>query len=125
MSPLCVHGPFDLVVGLRFNPDRLRLDPYAPSVVVPASHNRDLARLDADNTAMAMKSLIVNPDTHDCDGDTLRLVAVWSCCRSNFGSPSEKTDGMTAATTNALRPRFGKMSSDFLSSTSPVEAMEV
>jgi ABC-type antimicrobial peptide transport system permease subunit len=38
-------------------------------------------------------------------------VLFWSCCRSNFGSPSETTDGMTAATTNALRPWFGKMSS--------------
>jgi isoamylase len=37
------HGPFDPQKGLRFDPDKVLLDPYGKGVAVPALYNRDAA----------------------------------------------------------------------------------
>jgi len=64
-----IHGPSDPASGLFFNPAKVLLDPYGRSVVVPKNYNRDIAREAGDNTATAMKSVVVDPDAYDWEGD--------------------------------------------------------
>ena len=64
-----VHGTFDPAAGLRFDPDKLLLDPYGRGVVVPRNYSRGAARQEGDNTATAMKSVVVDPHTYDWEGD--------------------------------------------------------
>jgi isoamylase len=65
-----VHGPSDPANGLRFDPAKVLLDPYSRSLVVPKNYNRETARQPGDNTATAMKSVVVDPSTYDWEGDT-------------------------------------------------------
>jgi len=65
-----VDGPFDPASGMRFDPSKVLLDPYGRGVVVPRNYSRDAARLEGDNAATAMKSVVVNPHTYDWEGDT-------------------------------------------------------
>ena len=64
------QGPFDPVRGMRFDPRKVLLDPYGRGVVVPKSYSREAARREGDNTATAMKSVVVDPHTYDWEGDT-------------------------------------------------------
>ncbi len=64
-----VHGPFDPNNGLRFDPGKILLDPYGRAVIVPKNYDRDAASRGGDNTATAMKSVIVNPQLYDWEGD--------------------------------------------------------
>jgi isoamylase len=64
-----VRGPFDPSRGLRFNAEKLLLDPYGRGVVVPKSYSRKAAEEKGDNSATAMKSVIVDPRTYDWQGD--------------------------------------------------------
>jgi glycogen operon protein len=71
-----VRGPFDPARGLRFDGDKLLLDPYGRAVAVPAGYSRDAARRPGDNTGTAMKSVVVDPSAYDWEGDRpLRLAA--------------------------------------------------
>jgi isoamylase len=63
------HGPFDPANGLRFDPSKLLLDPYGRAVVVPRKYNRGAAGSAGDNTSTAMKSVVVNPQIYDWEGD--------------------------------------------------------
>jgi len=60
-----VHGPFAPERGLRFDPEKLLLDPYALVVAVPDAYSRSAARRPGDNAAVAMKSVIANPQDYD------------------------------------------------------------
>jgi glycogen operon protein len=62
-------GPFAPDRGLRFDPSKVLLDPYGRAVAVPRDYSRDAARLPGDNTATAMKSVLVDPRTYDWEGD--------------------------------------------------------
>jgi glycogen operon protein len=64
-----VHGPFDPAAGLRFDPTKLLLDPYARAVMVPSGYNREAARRPGDNAASAMKSVVVDPSDYDWQDD--------------------------------------------------------
>lgn len=64
-----VHGPFDPARGLRFDADKVLLDPYGRGVVVPKNYNREAARQRGDNAATAMKSVVVDPSAYDWEGD--------------------------------------------------------
>lgn len=64
-----VHGPSDPARGLRFDPDKLLLDPYARSVAVPASYSRVAATDPGDNAATAMKGVVVDGTGYDWEGD--------------------------------------------------------
>src|SRR5262249_27366491 len=55
-----VHGLFDPVNGLRFDPTKVLLDPYGRGVVVPKNYDREAASRGGDNTATAMKSVVVD-----------------------------------------------------------------
>ena len=65
-----VHGPFDLARGFRFDPSKLLLDPYGRAVVVPKKYSRGAAASEGNNTATAMKSVVVDPRAYDWEGDT-------------------------------------------------------
>jgi glycogen operon protein len=65
-----VHGPSDPAHGLRFDPAKVLLDPYGRGVVVPDHYGREAARREGDNTATAMKSVVVDPAAYDWEGDT-------------------------------------------------------
>jgi len=64
------YGPFDPGKGLRFDPDKLLLDPYGRGVVVPRSYSREAARKPGDNMQTAMKSVVIDPSVYDWEGDT-------------------------------------------------------
>jgi len=65
------QGPFDPAQGLRFDPAKVLLDPYGRGVVVPKQYSRVVAGQEGDNTAMAMKSVVVDPSAYDWEGDAL------------------------------------------------------
>jgi isoamylase len=64
-----VHGPSDPQAGHRFDPTKLLLDPYGRAVTVPSSYSRWAASGPGDNTASAMKSVVVDMSTYDWEGD--------------------------------------------------------
>jgi glycogen operon protein len=69
-----VTGPFEPAKGLRFDHKKVLLDPYGRGVLVPKRYSRDAAKGDGDNAAAAMKSVVVDPNDYDWEGDTpLRL----------------------------------------------------
>src|SRR5204862_3855819 len=48
---------------------KVLLDPYGRGVAVPERYDRDAGRGRGDNTATAMKSVVVDPSTYDWEGD--------------------------------------------------------
>jgi isoamylase len=62
-------GPFDPARGLRFDPVKVLLDPYARAVIVPDAYDRLVASRPGDNTKVAMRSVVVDPDAYDWEGD--------------------------------------------------------
>ncbi|HOT91202.1 MAG TPA: glycogen debranching protein GlgX [Anaerolineae bacterium] len=65
-----VHGPFAPEQGLRFDGTKVLLDPYTRAVAVGANYDREAAKRPGDNTAYAMKSVVVDPHTYDWEDDT-------------------------------------------------------
>ena len=63
------YGPYDPNKGLRFNPDKVLLDPYGKGVAIPALYNREAAVNPGDNAHCAMKSVVAAPDSYDWEGD--------------------------------------------------------
>src|SRR6266566_730054 len=64
-----VEGPFDPSSGMRFDPAKVLLDPYARGVMVPGSYDRVAARHSSDNAGTAMKSVVVDVSAYDWEGD--------------------------------------------------------
>ena len=64
-----VHGLFDPASGLRFDASKTLLDPYGKCVARPAGYNRDAACRRGDNAATAFKSVVVDLDAYDWEGD--------------------------------------------------------
>jgi isoamylase len=65
-----VAGPFDPAKGLRFDPQKVLLDPYGKCVAVPTRRSREAARRPGDNAATALRSVVVDPDAYDWEGDS-------------------------------------------------------
>ncbi|MFC6325114.1 glycogen debranching protein GlgX [Microbacterium koreense] len=72
-----VHGPYDPVNGLRFNPNKLLLDPYAKAVDGHITWGQEVfsydfgypdSRNDDDSAAQMMKGVVINP-FYDWSGD--------------------------------------------------------
>jgi glycogen operon protein len=63
------HGPFAPERGLRFDPQKVLVDPYGLAVVVPDSYDRGAAVRPGDNCATAMKSVVAAPAAYDWEGD--------------------------------------------------------
>lgn len=64
-----VQGPAEPSSHLRFDAEKVLLDPYGRGVVVPANYSRAAACLPGDNAAAAMKSVVVDPAAYDWEGD--------------------------------------------------------
>lgn len=62
-------GPNIPALGLRFDDKKMLLDPYGKAVATPKQYSREAARLPGDNTAFAMKSMVVDPLAYDWEGD--------------------------------------------------------
>ncbi len=62
-------GAFDPDRGCRFDPAKVLLDPYSRAVVVPDGYDRLAASRPGDNTKVAMRSAIVDPELYDWEGD--------------------------------------------------------
>ncbi|HEY6106811.1 MAG TPA: alpha-amylase family glycosyl hydrolase, partial [Anaeromyxobacteraceae bacterium] len=62
-------GPFDPARGLRFDAQKLLLDPYGRAVAVPASYDRQAACRPGDNAGAAMKSAVADLSLYDWEGD--------------------------------------------------------
>ncbi|WP_435527664.1 glycogen debranching protein GlgX [Microbacterium aurantiacum] len=74
-----VHGPYDPANGMRFNPNKVLLDPYAKAVNGQVAWGQSVfgynfgepdSRNDEDSAAAAMKGVVVNP-FFDWSGDRL------------------------------------------------------
>ena len=63
------YGPFDPERGLRFDPAKVLLDPYGRAVVVPDGYSRHTASRYGEADTNAMKSVVVDPDVYDWEGD--------------------------------------------------------
>lgn len=63
------HGPFEPGAGLRFDGEKLLLDPYARAIDVPACYDRKAAARPGDNIAVAMKSVVADLSGFDWEGD--------------------------------------------------------
>ncbi len=63
------HGPFMPERGLRFDPEKVLLDPYGRAVVTPSAYNRSKAQIPGDTCQTAMKSVVVDVSTYDWEGD--------------------------------------------------------
>jgi len=64
-----VAGPFDPEHGLRFDPEKVLLDPYGKCIARLATRNRQAAREPGDNAAAALRSVVVDPACYDWEGD--------------------------------------------------------
>jgi glycogen operon protein len=62
-------GPFEPGEGMRFDKQKLLLDPYGRCVAVPESYDRNAAALPGDNAAVAMRSVVVDLSAYDWEGD--------------------------------------------------------
>lgn len=62
-------GPSDHARGLRFDPQKVLLDPYARAVVVSDAYDRRVASLPGGDGHGAMKSIVVDPHAYDWEGD--------------------------------------------------------
>ena len=63
------HGPFAPQRGLRFDGEKILLDPYGRAVAVPARYDRKAAQRPGSNAAFAMKSVVSRPNGYDWQGD--------------------------------------------------------
>ena len=63
------HGPFAPERGLRFDSEKVLIDPYGLAVAVPDAYERAAARRPGDNAAVAMKSVVTDRGSYDWDGD--------------------------------------------------------
>lgn len=64
-----VYGPSSHRTGLRFDPQKVLLDPYGREVLAPRDYSRETARHSGDTVATAMKSVVVDPNDYDWEGD--------------------------------------------------------
>src|SRR5271156_1117206 len=64
-----VSGPFDPARGLRFDPNKVLLDPYGKCIARPVQRSREAAQKPGDNAAAALKSVVVDSDAYDWEGD--------------------------------------------------------
>ncbi len=64
-----VRGPFEPENGLRFDADKVLLDPYARCLAVPEKYSRQGASHPGGNTATAMKNVVMDLSAYDWEGD--------------------------------------------------------
>ncbi len=65
-----VRGPHDPERGLRFDGEKLLVDPYARAVAPSSRFSRDAARLPGNNCGAGIKSVVVDPTLYNWELDT-------------------------------------------------------
>jgi isoamylase len=65
-----VQGPPRPTPGLRYDPNKLLVDPYALAVANTERYDRARAAAAGDNAAAALKSVVVDPTQYDWEEDT-------------------------------------------------------
>jgi isoamylase len=63
------HGPLDPNRGLRFDAEKVLLDPYGLAVAVPETYDRQAAAGRGDNVTVSMKSVVADPGLYDWECD--------------------------------------------------------
>jgi isoamylase len=63
------HGPLAPERGLRFDGEKVLLDPYGLAAAIPDAYDREAAKRPGDNAAFAMKSVVADPTEYDWEGD--------------------------------------------------------
>jgi pullulanase/glycogen debranching enzyme len=63
-------GPFDPRRGYRFDGEKVLLDPYGLGVAVPETYDRAAGARRGSNSAVALKSVVIDPSAYDWEGDT-------------------------------------------------------
>lgn len=64
------HGPYKPSRGLRFNCEKVLIDPYGRRVIVPENYSRAAASAPGDNVETAMRSMVTDLSNFDWEGDT-------------------------------------------------------
>ena len=64
------HGPHEPEHGLRFDGEKLLLDPYGRGVAVGENYSRTAASAPGSNLGTAMKSVVADRRAYDWEGDT-------------------------------------------------------
>ncbi|GAB4115512.1 MAG: glycogen debranching protein GlgX [Roseiflexaceae bacterium] len=64
-----VDGPFAPQRGLRFDRQKVLVDPYALAVMYDGNYHRNAAVRAGDNCAESIKSVVVDPHRYDWEGD--------------------------------------------------------
>jgi isoamylase len=64
-----VDGSFAPERGLRFDPQKVLLDPYGRTIARPANYSRVAASRPGDNCATALKSVVADVSRYDWEGD--------------------------------------------------------
>jgi isoamylase len=64
-----VHGPFEPKQGLRFDGEKVLIDPYARAVVTGQHYDRTAAIRPGDNCARAPRCVVVDGSDYDWEGD--------------------------------------------------------
>ena len=65
-----VQGPFLPEHGMRFDGEKILLDPYGRAVAIPERFDREAGARPGDNTPHAMKSVVADVSQYDWEGDT-------------------------------------------------------
>ncbi|MBA4177441.1 MAG: glycogen debranching enzyme GlgX [Leptothrix sp. (in: Bacteria)] len=65
----CADGPHDPARGMRFDADRVLLDPYGRAVVLPDGYSRAAAAAPGRDDARAAKSVVTDVRRYDWEGD--------------------------------------------------------
>src|SRR5438270_12086894 len=64
-----IAGLFDPARGLRFDPDKVLLDPYGKCIARPNARSREAARHPGPKAATGLKSIVVDPSAYNWQGD--------------------------------------------------------
>ena len=64
-----IAEPFDPVRGLRFDPNKVLLDPSAKCIARPAARSREATLRPGGNTATALRNVVADPGAYDWEGD--------------------------------------------------------
>ncbi|MEL7121019.1 MAG: alpha-amylase family glycosyl hydrolase [Bacteroidota bacterium] len=63
-----IDGPFEPKKGLRFDPEKVLIDPYSRAVITDKL-NRKIASSPGDNCSTAPKSVVIDPKSYNWEGD--------------------------------------------------------
>lgn len=63
------HGPYEPSRGLRYDGDKVLIDPYGRGVAVPDGYDREAAVRPGDNAATSFKSVVADLHRYDWEGD--------------------------------------------------------